>query len=104
MSKKNKKKLKKILRAKALEKTHARPIINYDETPRLSDQPSELKKEIKSEQQNQENDSVKKEVKKILITMALIILVIVATYFINQKTDWISKVGKYLTILLNINL
>lgn len=52
----------------------------------------------------QEVPGVSKEIRKILITVFLLVIVVVAIYFINIKTDLILKTGDYLTRALNINI
>jgi len=47
---------------------------------------------------------VRKEIKRILITLASLLVVIVAVYFINQKTNIILETGQFLLNKLNINL
>ena len=44
------------------------------------------------------------EIKKILITMGITVLAIVAIYFINIKTDLILKTGEWMIVKLNLSI
>lgn len=46
----------------------------------------------------------KKEVRKILITVAILIVAVVAVYFINTKTDFILKIGEWISKTLKISV
>ncbi len=103
MSKKNKKKLKKLLRAKALEQAKSAINSNNNVLPSTAPKESEdIKNNITDT--DIELKRVKSEVIKILITIGVIFIVITAVYLINQKTDWVLQSGEYLTKLFNIKL
>jgi hypothetical protein len=109
MSKKNKKKLRRILRARAIEQAQTMPNNTPSETVvNISDQAKPAVKNKVPDQivddTNEEAVRVKHEIARILITMGAIIIVIIGVYLINQKTDWVLQAGKSLTSLLNINL
>lgn len=103
--KKNRKKIKKLIRARALEEAQKQPITTSDDTPQAPLQQTQSQQTTPQINRiAQEPNPVKKEIKKILITMGLIIAVIITIYLVNQKTDLVLKTGKYLTKILNINL
>lgn len=52
----------------------------------------------------EEIKAVRKEIKKILITVSLLIISLVIVYFINIKTDFILKLGEWLSKTLNIGV
>lgn len=93
MAKKNKKKIKKILRdqfAKETKKEEAKVTQEkLAESPQIQDT---------------ESIAVKKDIKKILITVGSLLVVIIAIYFINIKTDIILKFGDYLAKVLNVQV
>jgi hypothetical protein len=98
MSKRNKKKLKKILQSQMMQK----------EKQEKRENPQPLESGVEVEQPKniiaQEVPGVSREIRKILITVLLLIIVIVVIYFVNIKTDLILKAGNYLTKILNINI
>jgi hypothetical protein len=98
MSKRNKKKLKKILQAQMMQKEKQEKKENPQplEVGAVAEQPKNLIA--------QEVPGVGREIRKILITVLLLIVVVVVIYFINIKTDLILKAGNYLTKVLNINI
>lgn len=106
MSKRNKK-LKKLLRARALEQARAQDresgVVATESAPILGD-----KKEVKPAEltstQDLQGTRVKTEIIKILSTMGIIFAIIIAVYFINQKTDFVLNLGKWMANILNINL
>lgn len=112
MGKKNKKKLRKILRQQL---TQQSPI--QSETPSVSLNTQEIVKEpmdagtsaIKIEEkevleQSEDGKEVKHEIKKIILTMLALFAIIVGVYFINIKTDIILKFGSWATTFLNIKV
>ena len=113
MSKKNKKKLRKILRAQAQQLQSANQpeaneqtvVSNLPQTEQVksSEVASETPRKITPEITEDAKD-VKHEIKKILLTMLALFALILIVYFINIKTDIILKFGTWATNLLNINV
>jgi beta-lactamase regulating signal transducer with metallopeptidase domain len=103
--KKNKKKIKRLIRARALEEAQKQPVATPANTPQAPLQQTQSQQIApQANRTTQEPNPVKGEIKKILITIGLILAVIIAVYFVNQKTDLVLKAGKYLTKIFNINL
>lgn len=123
MSKKNKKKLRKILRAQ-MERASREPVAGSREPesgerkseeesiakpPTSSYQPQATDRPPNTDRQPQTNPAenqheVTFEIKKILITMGVMVLAIVAIYFINIKTDLILKTGEWMIAKLNLSI
>lgn len=49
-------------------------------------------------------EHVRKDVKKILLIMSSIIIVLIATYFLNQKTTYLTSLGNWIYKILNIQV
>lgn len=108
MSKKNKKKLRRLMRAQMAQTVSKQetpaPIV---ETAQIA--PEGEKKPVKTSPS--ENDealeevrAVKKEIRKILITVSVLIISVIIVYFVNTKTDFILKLGEWLSKTLNISV
>jgi len=48
--------------------------------------------------------TVKQEIRKTLLTILVLVAIIVAVYFVNLKTDFILKIGEFLSKNLNVNI
>ncbi len=104
MGKRNKKKLRKVMRsqmgAQSVE-TAATPSTDGHEP--VSEPTKEVKpQEVKKPEDIAETHETKKEIRKILITYSILILAIVAIYLINTKTDIILKAGEFIVSKLNL--
>lgn len=110
MSKKNKKKLRKILRAKLAQEGST---VSHGEAP--TTQVSEITQEntpansIQAADSNpdttlDETHEVKREIRNILLTVVSLVVVILVLYFINARSDIILKAGEWLANNLNINV
>ncbi|MFH1855216.1 MAG: hypothetical protein ABH810_02300 [bacterium] len=123
MSKKNKKKLRKILRAqmernsrenRSLDSTAgkvcvppANPLEMTNDRSKLDSLATTEQKEQSPKVQDQTPENqheVTSEIKKILITMGITVLAIVVIYFINIKTDLILKAGEWMIVKLNLSI
>lgn len=110
MSKKNKKKLRKILRQQAQQVAmHT----SAPETPVQTVATENIEQASVSApatntpiQKPATGDAkeVKHEIRKILLTMLILFAIIVGIYFVNLKTDMILKIGQWATHFLNINV
>ena len=112
MSKKNKKKLRKILRAQMAQKQMpgampASTQVAAGQVEVTNDTPAAAEAKIAPQQNTEdsnENKMVRREIRKILLTVSGLIIVIIAIYFINIKTDIILKLGQWLSKILNISV
>lgn len=112
MSKKNKKKLRKILRQQAQQAVvhenresgvESKVVsVNGPVESRISEK--EITPNTTKMIQTEDAKEVKHEIRKILLTMLILFAIIVGVYFINIKTDFILKFGEWATNLLNINV
>jgi len=106
MSKRNKK-LKKLLRERALEQARVQDkeggVVATESAPVLDDR-KDAKPAEPTKTQDAQETRVKAEIIKILSTMGIIFAIIIAVYFINQKTDFVLNLGKWMANILNINL
>jgi len=101
MSKRNRKKIKRIMRSQVEQK------IKSDEQTETNDADSvsESQKPIKqTDLEIEDEKEVKAEIRKILLTMLVLILLIVGIYFINAKTDLILKMGEFIASKLNLSI
>ena len=112
MSKKNKKKLRKLLRQQAQKSLsqnqesgpqlqNAGQVLSVDKEGEVVSKPQLVQKD---QIQSEDSKEVRHEIKKILLTMAILIIVVIGVYFINIKTDFILKLGEFSTKVLNINV
>ncbi len=108
MSKRNKKKLKK-LRHQAMQGqisqdenvvATASSVSETGETVILKTEPKTQVSSITDE----ESHHVKKEIRKILLTMLVLVVVIVGISIVNTKTDFILKMGVFAADKLNIKI
>jgi len=104
MAKRNKKKLKKVYRTQVAQKVDV-------DSSKVDTTEIENKKSIStsSKDTNARIDSeevrvVRKELKKIMLNLLVIIVLITVIYYINIKTDFILKIGSWLSSYLNINV
>jgi len=112
MSKKNKKKLRKILRQQAQQAAlHENRELRIENEGKSNDSISEsvtaekqIQPDTKKVVQPEDAKEVKHEIRKILLTMLILFAIIVGVYFINIKTDFILKFGQWATHVLNINV
>ena len=108
MSKKNKKKLRRLMRAQmaqtAPKQETAAPMVEMAQIAPEGEK--EAVKTVVSENNEalEETKAVKKEIRKILITVSLLIISVVIVYFINTKSDFILKLGEWLSNTLNISV
>jgi hypothetical protein len=108
MGKKKSKKLRKILQAQAAiqQQPHGgqSPAGTVPEipTPATSNQP--VPAEPAPTVEEGEVKEVRSEIRKILITVLVLVLLIVAIYLANLKTDFILRLGAWLSRVLNINV
>jgi hypothetical protein len=93
MAKKNKKKARKILRDQFLKETR-REEAKVEEA-KIAESPEKVDSEIVA---------VRKDIKKILITVGALVVIIVAIYLVNIKTDVVLKFGNYLAKTLNVQV
>lgn len=109
MSKRNKKKLRRLARAQQMSQ---KPVVQ-EETTLIQKTPGEAPKSAKEPIEKavvedlatvEESKAVKKEVKKILITVFVLVVSVVIVYLVNIKTDFILKLGEWLSKILNINV
>jgi len=108
MGKKTKnKKLKRILRAQALAsnaQTESVTVLATDENGEIKSTPAVTKQEAEVIQVSEDKKEVRHEIKKILITIAVLVLIIVAVDLVNSRTDIILKIGQFFADKLNLNL
>lgn len=106
MSKKKNKKLRRILRAQALANAPQATIATTGSAPteETSAAPVVSKHEAEVIQLTEDKKDVRHEIKKILITIAVLVLIIVAVDLVNSKTDMILKTGQFIAEKLNLNL
>ena len=117
MSKKNKKKLRKILRSQMAQNTSQKPearsqtpeiqeVATEDSNPEERSRKSDARNQMPEIQSELSEDTkpVKREIRKILLTVLGLLILIVAIYLINIKTDFILKLGEWLAKILNINV
>jgi predicted nucleic acid-binding Zn ribbon protein len=98
MSKKNKK-AKKALRQQAMKQVKKQQqIVQAEQGPEENAQIQVESEEIG------ETKEARSHIKKILITMAVLVLIIVGIYLINLKSDFILKLGDWLSKSLNIQV
>lgn len=104
MSKRNRKKLKKILRAQAEQNTSKIPQTNSPEEQGVTPQ-EEVKKVVSAhDPEIEEPEEVKKEITKILITVIILVLIVVGIYFINTKTNLVLTMGEFIAKKLNLSI
>jgi hypothetical protein len=101
MGKKKRNKLRKILREQAIEHNKLQAVSTI--SPTTSDQPQPDQIET-APVADAETVEVRGEIRKILITVGVLILLVVAVYLANIKTDFILKLGAWLSRVLNINV
>jgi len=94
MGKKKKHKIKKLLRAQ---------VAAQQQELAKTEEPTEIQKET-FEQADEEATQVKKDIKKILLTVGFLIVIIIAIYLVNIKTDFILQLGEWISRTLNINV
>lgn len=108
MSKKNKKKLRRLMRSQmAQNASQTEKAITEEKLPQNTvERPSEAPKMVSSEENEvaEETKMVKKEVRRILLTVAILIVAVVAVHFLNIKSDFILKIGEWLSKALNISV
>ena len=106
MGKKKNKKLKRILRAQALANAPQAAAIAPESaaTGEIAAAPAISKHEAEVIQLSEDKKDVRHEIKKILITIAVLVLIIVAVDLVNNKTDIILKTGQFFADKLNLNL
>jgi hypothetical protein len=116
MSKINKKKLKKMLRAQMMATQHQSqapqsPQIAYSSSQPQAAQPiaaapeKALARPLQLDSELEENKKeTRKEVRKILLTMLALLVIVIAVYLINIKTDIILKTGQFLLAKLNLSI
>lgn len=130
MSKKNKKKLKKLLRQQARQVARSQQPTDYrqqsssdsqvtnsdlgqllqardgNESSSANDLTSVKTQRLESKKVEATEDikEVKHEIKKILLTVLALFALILIVYFINIKTDMVLKFGEWATNMLNINV
>lgn len=105
MSKRNRKKFKKLMRAQfEQEHGHAQVEtsevtennISSEETPKQPIRATDLEIEDAAE--------VKHEITKILVTILILVLLIVGVYLLNIKTELILKAGEFIATKLNLSI
>jgi len=108
MSKKNKKKLRRLMRAQMAQTSPKQEMTTATvETAQIAPEgEKEAVKTVVSESNEtlDETKAVKKEIRKILITVSLLIISVIIVYSINTKTDFILKLGEWLSKTLNISV
>jgi len=102
MGKKKKHKIKKLLRAQALAQEQQARTEAADEIQTSAVQP-EAQKEV-PKLTDEESVQVKKDIKKILLTVGFLVIIIIAIYLVNIKTDFILQLGEWISRTLNINV
>jgi len=99
MGKKKRNKLRKILREQAIE--HEKLQAASTVSSAISAEPDRAVTPLVADAETIE---VRGEIRKILLTVGILILLIVAVYLANIKTDFILKLGAWLSNYLNINV
>lgn len=104
MAKRNKKKLKKAYRSQVSQKVTT-------DSSKIDTAEFENKKSISTSQKvssfqidKEEVKEVGKELRKIMLNLLVIVVLITVIYYINIKTDFILKIGSWLSSYLNINV
>ena len=100
MGKKNKKKLQRMMRANAQNSVRQQVQPATIENSESTTEPAKPVKPVLTE----EDHEVKKEIRKILITIGIMVLAIVAVYFINIKSDIILHAGQWMVGKLNLSI
>jgi hypothetical protein len=98
MGKKNRKKLKKLMRSN-LEQNQRSTEPKLDENLAQAPNQPDVKPML-----SEEDHEVKKEIRKILITIGIMILAIVAVYLINVKSNIILQAGQWMVDKLNLSI
>jgi len=99
MGKKNKK-AKKYLREQALKK-----IKQEEAKQQVPQTQSAVAGHIPEDQETvAESKEVRLHIKKILITVGILVLIIIGIYFINIKSDFILKLGDWLSRVFNVQV
>jgi hypothetical protein len=106
VGKKKNKKLKRILRAQALVNAPQAATIAPEsaQSGEAVAAPAISKHEAEVIQLSEDKKDVRHEIKKILITIAVLVLIIIAVDLVNNKTDMILKTGQFIAEKLNLNL
>jgi len=120
MSRKSRKKFKKMLRAQMATQRVAAPSgeqirepaqVAPDEPTSVQSAPVAQNVAPRSEPVptaaspvSEDTVAVKHEIRKTLLTILILVALIVAIYFVNLKTDFILKIGEFLSQNLNINV
>jgi len=99
MGKKNKKKLHRMMRANAGASAKQQNIQDTNSSEEVINVSAPIKPEL-----TEEDHEVKKEIRKILTTIGIMVLAIVAVYFINTKSDIILHAGQWMVGKLNLSI
>jgi hypothetical protein len=102
MSKRNRKKLKKVLRSQAEQGSPEDAQVSEtvgNDTVEVKEKPV-----VQSDPEIEEPEVIKKEITKILITVVILVLIVVAIYFINTKTNLVLNMGEFIAKKLNLSI
>jgi len=105
MGKKKSKKLRRILQAQqAAQQADVQAATPAMSATEPSNSQSVLVQPVQPAVEENEVKEVRSEIRKILITVGILVLLIVAIYLANLKTDFILRLGAWLSKVLNINV
>ncbi len=114
MGKKKKNKIRRLLREQALQQQKEQGATRIADPYRgqspVGTVPTQQQEQIAAPRPEQvsvvgsEATEVKKDIIKILLTVAVLVAIIVAVYLVNIKSDFILKLGVWLSRVLNINV
>jgi hypothetical protein len=104
MSKRNRKKLKRILRAQAEQNVSRVSEVNLPEGQLETPKQEVIPEAPTHDPEIEEPEEVKREITKILITVIILVLIVVAIYFINTKTDLVLKMGEFIASKFNLSI